>query len=100
MVEDVYIYDNPYGYQLNIAHPLVNKLYFRYKDSKGIGHSIPLSDRERFEFEARTIPWLERKGYGRREERADTPQTTAGSEILRNITDGVSGNDRHQPVAG
>ena len=100
MAEEIFVDNNPYGYQLNIAHPLVNKLYFRYKDSKGIGHSIPLSDRERFEFEARTIPWLERKGYGRREERADTPPAETGGEILRDTPDGAGGDDRNQPVSG
>lgn len=57
----IYLEGNPYGYKLNIAHPLIRKLYFRYKDSKGIGYSIPLSDQERREFETEVIRWMERR---------------------------------------
>lgn len=64
MVDGIYVEDNPYGYRLNIAHPLIRKLYFRYKDSKGIGHSIPLSDQERQEFETGVIRWMERRKCG------------------------------------
>lgn len=64
MVDGIYVEDNPYGYRLNIAHPLIRKLYFRYKDSKGIGHSIPLSDQERREFETGVIRWMERRKSG------------------------------------
>ena len=64
MVDGIYVEGNPYGYQLNIAHPMVRKLYFRYKDSKGIGHSIPLSDQERREFETEVIRWMERRKCG------------------------------------
>lgn len=59
----IYLEGNPYGYKLNIAHSLIRKLYFRYKDSKGIGHSIPLSDQERREFETEVIRWMERRKY-------------------------------------
>lgn len=59
--QSVYTQDNPYGYRLNIAHPLVRPLYDRYKAWIGVGTNTPLSDRERFEFEEMVIPILERK---------------------------------------
>lgn len=56
---DLYTQDNPYGYRLNLRHPLVQKLYDRYKERLGISRSTPLSDSERQDFEERVIPWLE-----------------------------------------
>lgn len=50
--------DNPYGYRLNINHPLIRKIYWRYKEKNGIPRGYPLSDHERFEFEEVTIEWL------------------------------------------
>lgn len=43
--------DNPYGYTLNINHPVVYPLYMRYKRWKGIPVWCPMSDGERIEFE-------------------------------------------------
>ena len=45
--QSLYTQGNPYGYRLNLRHPLVQKLYDRYK--------------ERLDFEERVIPWLERR---------------------------------------
>lgn len=50
-VEAVFNLNNPYGYQLNINHPIIKEYYYRYKEYKGIPRSIPLTDSERFEFE-------------------------------------------------
>lgn len=51
--ESIYIFPpNKYGYQINISHPKINKLYRRYLKWKGIPEWCPLSDKERFEFEA------------------------------------------------
>lgn len=50
--------NNPNGYRLNINHPLIREIYWRYKEKKGIPRSCPLSDHERFEFEEVTIEWL------------------------------------------
>ena len=58
--QSVYTQGNPYGYRLNIAHPLVRPLYDRYKAWIGVGQSTPLSDRERLDFEEMVIPLLER----------------------------------------
>ena len=49
-------FNNPYGYRYNINHPTINRLFFRFKKWKGIGETMPLSDRERFEFEA----WMDK----------------------------------------
>ena len=57
----IYTQGNPYGYRLNLRHPLVRKLYFRYQDKLGISRSTPLSDGERMEFERQALPWLERR---------------------------------------
>ena len=73
MAEEIFVDNNPYGYQLNISHPLVRKLYFRYKDSKGIGHSIPLSDQERRDFEAEVIRWMERSKHGQETAKGPDP---------------------------
>lgn len=54
----IYTKSNPYGYRLDLRHPLVRQLYDRYKDKKGISHSAPLSDDERHDFEGKVIPWL------------------------------------------
>ena len=35
---------NKYGYQLDLKDPLVQKLYWRYKDIHHIPHWCPLSD--------------------------------------------------------
>ena len=43
---------NPYGYQVDISHPDILPLYWRYKKWKGIPRWCPLSDEERKEFEA------------------------------------------------
>lgn len=49
----IYIFPpNKYGYQININHPQINDLYRRYLKWKGIPQWCPLSDKERFEFEA------------------------------------------------
>lgn len=60
--QGVYTQGNPYGYRLNLRHPLVQKLYYRYKERMGISRSTPLSDEERLDFEERVIPWLKDRG--------------------------------------
>ena len=52
---------NKYGYQLDLKDPLVQKLYWRYKDKHHIPHWCPLSDEERLDFEAQVIEWWERR---------------------------------------
>ncbi len=54
----VYVNDNPYGYRLNINHPLLRQHYERFK--KKCGTPI-LSDAERFEFERLMIAALEKR---------------------------------------
>ena len=61
MVEDdssIYTKPNPYGYQLNINHPLIRPHYERYK----VKCNAPiLSDEQRLEFERLMIEWIEKK---------------------------------------
>ena len=56
---------NKCGYQLDLKDPLVQKLYWRYKDKHHIPHWCPLSDDERLDFEAQVIEWWERRSNGR-----------------------------------
>lgn len=56
---------NKYGYQLDLKDPLVQKLYWRYKDKHHIPHWCPLADEERLDFEAQVIEWWERRNNGR-----------------------------------
>lgn len=56
---------NKYGYQLDLKDPLVQKLYWRYKDKHHIPHWCPLSDGERLDFEAQVIGWWEMRQHGR-----------------------------------
>lgn len=60
--QGIYTQGNPYGYRLNLRHPLVQKMYYRYKAKLGISRSTPLSDEERMDFEERVIPWLKDRG--------------------------------------
>lgn len=56
---------NKYGYQLDLKDPLVQKLYWRYKEKHHIPHWCPMSDEERLDFEAQVIGWWERRQHGR-----------------------------------
>lgn len=49
--ENIFVDGNPYGYLLNISHPRIRELYWRFKDWKGIPRNMPMSDAERLEFE-------------------------------------------------
>ena len=60
---------NKYGYQLDLRDPLVQKLYWRYKDKHHIPHWCPLSDDERLDFEAQVIKWWERRQHEQQKER-------------------------------
>lgn len=59
LIDDSTIYanPNPYGYQLNINHPLIRPHYERFK----VKCNTPiLSDEQRFEFERLMIAALEK----------------------------------------
>ena len=60
---------NKYGYQLDLKDPLVQKLYWRYKDIHHIPQWCPLSDDERLDFEAQVIKWWERRQREQQKER-------------------------------
>ena len=61
-MEGFYASNNKYGFRLNINHPYINKLYLRFKASKGIGINFPLNDIDRREFEVVVIERLQKKG--------------------------------------
>lgn len=51
-INDVYLSNNPYGFKLNINHPQINELYRRYKAWKNIPSDLPLTNKQRLEFES------------------------------------------------
>lgn len=55
--------NNTSGYRLNVNHPLIREIYWRYKEKNSIPRRYPLSDNERFEFEEVTIEWLIKHNY-------------------------------------
>lgn len=61
-MESLYAKNNKYGYRLNVNHPYINKLYLRFKASKGIEINIPISDINRREFEVVVIELLQKQG--------------------------------------
>lgn len=61
-MESIYASNNKYGFRLNVNHPYINKLYLRFKASKGVGINFPLNDIDRREFEVVIIENLQKKG--------------------------------------
>ena len=61
-MECIYTNNDRYGFRLNVNHPHINKLYLRFKASKGVGINFPLDDRDRREFEAVIIEKMQKKG--------------------------------------
>ena len=61
-MESIYANNNKHGFRLNINHPYINKLYLRFKASKGVGVNSPLNDSDRREFETIIIEKLKKKG--------------------------------------
>lgn len=58
------LYENKYGYRLNINHPIVNPLYRKYKkEVLKTRESFPISDKDRLKFEDKAIVYLICKGY-------------------------------------
>ena len=55
--------NNPYGFRLNVNHPLIREIYWRFKEKNCIPRRFPLSDNERFDFEEVTIAWLIKHNY-------------------------------------
>lgn len=47
----IYAVNNPYGYQFNVNHPVINEIYKRYKAQKGLPSDKPMSDVERRRFD-------------------------------------------------
>jgi hypothetical protein len=56
--DECFTKSNPYGYKLNINHPLIREHYERFKVKCG---TTILSDEQRHEFESYMIPYLEKK---------------------------------------
>jgi len=59
-MNDIYLYNNPYGFRLNINNPRINDLYRRYKIWKGLAANLPITDNQRREFENYVIAMLKK----------------------------------------
>ena len=57
---DIYLSDNPSGFKINVNNPKINKLYRRYKRWKGLPETMPISNKQRFEFEKYIIEALKK----------------------------------------
>lgn len=62
MAVEMFIKNNKYGFQLNLNHPKIKELYFRYKGWKNIGFNHPMDDADRIEFENFVIKDFKKKG--------------------------------------
>ncbi len=48
----MFLTNNKYGFRLNLNNARINELYRRYKAWKGLPQQMPLSDKQRHEFES------------------------------------------------
>lgn len=52
MSTGIYTDGNPYGYAININHPIIRPLYLQFKQKNGYRYDEPIPDSERLRFEA------------------------------------------------
>ena len=55
------LFDNPYGFRLNVYHPKIAPIYERFKAKRGISPIFPVDDADRREFEAIMLEYLYKK---------------------------------------
>lgn len=48
---NIYVRNNPYGFRLNVTHPMINEYFKRYQKWKGLPQHFPITDEQRREFE-------------------------------------------------
>ena len=60
MENTIFTVNNQYGYQINISHPKISPMYESFKTKKGLPLNMPISDKERFEFECIIFKMLEK----------------------------------------
>lgn len=60
MENTIFNSNNQYGFLININHPRIFPLYIRYKIIKKLPLHFPISDKDRFEFEAIIFKSLEK----------------------------------------
>lgn len=77
----------PY-YMLNINHPLIRKLYDRWKAAKGIHRGDPPSDQERTEFELALLNAATRREMAAHYERLADRRQSIGLDQQNGGTDG------------
>jgi len=59
-MENTIFMTNKYGYQIDISNPRIAPLYISFKIQKKLPLNMPISDKERFEFEALVFKMLEK----------------------------------------
>lgn len=52
---NIWASQNPWGYQFNINHPTVSRLYKEYQQQHGLDSRIPMSDAQRHAFESELL---------------------------------------------
>ena len=54
---------NPWGYQFNVNHPTVSRLYKEYQQRHGLDIRIAMSDAQRHAFEGELLQKMREKSY-------------------------------------
>lgn len=47
----IFLYDNPYGFRLNVYHPNIIGHYMRWRKKQGLSTIYPISDKDRIRYE-------------------------------------------------
>lgn len=61
---------NPYGYEINISHPVIAPMYEAFKRKRRIPPWCPLSDAQRMTFEELIFEMLTQKNKGEAKEKS------------------------------
>ena len=52
---------NPYGYKINVNHPMIRPLFAAFHKHIGIPESVPITHTQRFMFEAMVMDLIKKK---------------------------------------
>lgn len=55
---------NRYGYKINVNHPRIRPLFAAFHKHIGVPESVPLTNAQRFQFEAMVMEMIRRKEKG------------------------------------
>ena len=51
-VVNIWAGSNPWGYQFNVNHPTIKRLYKEYQQEHGLDPTLPMTDAQRHAFES------------------------------------------------